>query len=132
VVRGLEAKLNIITAALIGRDDDLAKHWPRLLTRVADAAKARNEIAHASPVTRGGTIRIVLDREQKKTVSVERTEKDRMELRKRTKNGETTRLLDDLFDEYHRTEKLFGNLIGFVKLLRGEVPAVHLLDGLAS
>ncbi|MGK6355361.1 hypothetical protein ACMGDH_09035 [Sphingomonas sp. DT-207] len=130
VARGLEAKLNVITAALIGRDDDLATLWPGLLARVANAAKARNEIAHASPLKRGGTIKVVLDREQRKTVSVERTEKDRMELRKRTKNGETTRLLDDLFDEYHRTEKVFHNLIGFVKLLRGEAPAAHLLEGL--
>ncbi|WP_121117786.1 hypothetical protein [Croceibacterium ferulae] len=130
VARGLEAKLNIISAALIGREDDLAKHWPSLLVRVASAAKARNEIAHASPLVRGGRIDLVLDREKMQVVCVGRPEKDRMELRKRTKAGETTRVLDDLFEEYHRTGKLFDNLIGYVKLLKGEVAPTHLLEGL--
>lgn len=131
VVRGLEGKLDIISAALTGRGDDLAQYWPNLLSRVKNAADARHKIAHGRPLMRAGKMTVVIDPETD-TLHVERTEKDRMELRKRMKKGDSTRLLEDLFDEYRRNEKLCQNLIGFVKLLQGVQSPEHLLEGLTG
>jgi hypothetical protein len=50
-----------------------------------------------------------------------------MELRKRTREGEKVWTTEDMRAEYDRADKLFQNLIAFVKELRGEKVPPHLL-----
>jgi hypothetical protein len=130
VVRGLEAKLDIISAALIGCPEGVAEHWPKLLRRIAQAAKARNEIAHAEPVHNAGVTTITLDEVTRQAIRVEQSESARMELRKRSKSGVSIWTLAKMQAEYRKLHKLFGNLIAVVQLLRNETPLPHLLDGL--
>lgn len=130
VARGLEARLDIITAALTGRPSNCAKYWPDLRARIASAARARNEIAHATTLFRADSVKVIINRETMQLEKVERTEDGRMELRKKTRVGETIWTLDKMFAEYNKTEKLFVNLRGYVKILQGENPSASLLDGL--
>src|ERR1700730_10402323 len=58
VVRELEAKLNIITAALIGTEERYRTRWTTLRPRVAKAAEARNQIAHATPTHNAGLLHV--------------------------------------------------------------------------
>lgn len=51
-----------------------------------------------------------------------------MELRKRTRVGETVWTVDLLQAEWERTDKLFGNLIALAHELRGETPPAHLIS----
>nr|WP_294815924.1 hypothetical protein [uncultured Sphingomonas sp.] len=74
VVRGLEAKLNLISAALTGQDGMPADYWPSLLHRIAAAAEARNQIAHSAPVS-FGAISIKLDDDKRTALEVKQTQK---------------------------------------------------------
>ena len=58
--------------------------------------------------------------------SVKRTESDRMELHKKTKNSKTIWTTELLIAEHDRAFKLFGHLIAFVKRLKGESVPAHL------
>lgn len=53
-VRGLEGKLDLIGAAVsVHQDEDVRAIWPDIQRRIAAAAAARNQMAHARPVTYG-------------------------------------------------------------------------------
>lgn len=52
VAKGLEAKLDIITAAFIGADDDHAAKWGRLRGRIAAAARAAEQGLSSSSIGR--------------------------------------------------------------------------------
>jgi|ERR1700730_4401593 len=128
VARGLEAKLDIISAALIGADERHFSRWTELRPHILLAAKARNQIAHASPTHHGGTIAIALNSNPEIAPKMTRTESSRMELRKRTRAGETVWTTDLMRAEYERSHKLFGHLIALAMELRGEKPPSHLLE----
>jgi hypothetical protein len=125
--RGLESKLKIISAAFVGADDRLRTRWDNLRPRVSKAAEARNQIAHASPTHYGGMIRVTLSNDPLIPPEATRVEDARMELRKRTREGEKVWTTEDMRAEYDRADKLFQNLIAFVKELRGEKVPPHLL-----
>lgn len=127
VVRGLEAKLDIITAAFMGADDNHSTKWSRLLPRVSAAASARNRIAHARPVFHGGTHTVVLG--ENEVVSVTQTEPGRMELHKTTKQGTTVWTLASLREEHQRSLALWQHLVGFVLELEGKPVPEHLRGG---
>jgi hypothetical protein len=57
---------------------------------------------------------------------ITQAEKARMKLRKRTRGGEKVWTTEDMRAEYQRVDKLFGNLIAFVKELRGDEVPSHL------
>jgi hypothetical protein len=128
VVRGLEAKLNIISATLITADDAHKERWQVLVKRVAAAAEARNQIAHASPVHHGPTVNVILGSPDKApTIRLDHSTQ-RMELHKQTRSGEHVWTLERMREEHRRTDKLYGHLIALAKQLKGETPPEHLLE----
>lgn len=100
--------------------------WTTLLRRVAKAAEARNQIAHASPVHHGGALTIIMSDNPEQESQVIQTGRAQMELRKRTKAGETVWTEELMRNEAERNSELFRHLIGFVKELRGEPAPEHL------
>jgi hypothetical protein len=124
-VRGLEPKLSIIAEGLSDALEERQQDWDGLLKRIRKAAEARNQIAHANPVHRGAEIVVQLG-EDHQVVSVEQKGESRMELRKQTQNSSVIWTTELLVAEYERTRKLFGNLIAFVKRLKGEAVPPHL------
>lgn len=126
LARGLEAKLDAITAALTDAAAEHKNSWASLMKRVAKAAAARNQIAHASPVHHGGSMTIILDREPTRVHRVVQTGWSKMELRKRTRAGEAVWTAELMEREWERAGVLFSNLIAFSKDLRGEIVPDHL------
>jgi len=127
IARGLEAKLDMISAALKGGDRAIAVRWSNLLKRVVSAANARNQIAHARTVHHGGMIAVQLENENTPG-KVTRVELPRMELRKRTGANEALWTLDMMIQEAERTSKLFGHLIAFTMMLQGKTVPPHLRE----
>ena len=124
-VRGIDRKIKIIKAAATGLSglpwDDLTS----LLTAVKEVSDMRGQIAHASPVQHGGTIRINVRTEQGRIVEVlgaEQIEEGRLELHKRAKQT-TVFTFEDLHRGYDRIDKLFADMIAFVKLANENPPA---------
>ncbi|WP_395651224.1 hypothetical protein [Brevundimonas sp.] len=72
--RGLEAKLEGITAAISDGDQGSCDRWERLRPLIRAASEARGKIAHASVLHQGGGHTITLDQETK-VVTVRRTTK---------------------------------------------------------
>jgi len=71
------------------------------------ATEASNQIAHAGPVVRGGSIAVLLDGRQ--VISAAKTEPDRMELHKQRQNSKTIWTDELLIAEYGHADKLFGH-----------------------
>jgi len=122
-----EAKLNMISAALTGADQAITVRWSSLLKRVADAADARNQIAHARTVHNAGLVNVPFGNKNT-TGKATRIEPPRMELRKRKGADESLWALDMMIQEAERSSKLFGHLSAFAKTLRGETVPPHRLD----
>jgi hypothetical protein len=118
-VKGLEAKLKLISAALTGSDQAVADCWKQLLKRVADAAKARNQIAHAHAVHSGGMVKIHLGDENTPGKAT-RVKPPRMELRKRKGANENVWTLEKMIQEAERSSKLLEHLSAFTRRLKGE------------
>jgi hypothetical protein len=127
VARGLEAKLNLISAALTGPDQALADRWSGLLKRVAAAADARNQIAHARSVHNGGMINVRLG-DKNAPGKATRVKPARMELHKHRGANERVWTLEMMIQEAERSFKLFGHLIAFAMTLKGETVPPHLLE----
>jgi len=125
--RGLEAKLEGITAAVSGGDQGSRDRWERLRPLIRAASETRGKIAHASVLHRGGGHTITLD-EETNVVSVRRTAKSRMELRKSQKGSELVWDNDKLFEEYGRIERARELSIGLVRRLTGQSVPPHLDD----
>ena len=121
LTRGLEMRLDMISESLSDAPDEHRQRWETLLKRIRAAAEARNQIAHAKPVHRGGGIAISLDAELQ-VISAKKTEPDRMELHKK----KTIWTEELLIAEYGRADKLFGHLIAFVMRLKGQSVPPHL------
>ena len=126
LVRGLDRQLDCIAEALMDADEHHQKRWQELRKRIKQAADARNEIAHASPVQHGGKLRIALSKDPNIPPTSKRIEAPRMELHKRSKNAIWT--TETMRAEYERSSKLFSHLIAFTHELRGEKPPKHLLE----
>jgi hypothetical protein len=125
IARGLEAKLNMISAALTGADDKIAVRWSNLLKQVAAAAEARNQIAHARTVHNGGLVGVQLATDDTPG-KVTRIKPARMELRKRSGAGEKVWTIETMLQEAKHCSKLFGQLIAFTMTLKGETVPPHL------
>ena len=125
-VRGVERKIQIITAAAVGLQGE---PWPRLLPllqRVKRASDVRGQIAHANPVCNGGLARIKVRSEDGRiveTVGFERAEDARMELHKRAKST-TIFKIEDLRREYDFIDQVFTDMIAFVKSIKDPAGAV--------
>jgi hypothetical protein len=124
VARGLEAKIQMISAALLNADKERQDQWQLLRRRVWAAAEARNQIAHARP-TQFAKIRVYLDKKLNAT-RVKKNESSRMELRKYTKAGHVVWSNEMLHAEAKRNDRLFRHLIVLAKQLKGETPPAHL------
>jgi len=125
--RGLEAKLEGITAAVSDGDQGSRDRWERLRPLIRAASEARGKIAHASVLHKGGGHTFTLDAE-KNVLSVRRTAKSRMELRKSQKGTELVWDNDKLFEEYGRIERARELSIGLVRRLTGQSVPQHLDD----
>lgn len=127
IIRGLEAKLNIISAALTGTDKLTIERWNDLRKRVATAARARNEIAHAQTVNSGGLISVQVGKAGKVGIA-KRVQGPHMELRKRSGADETVWTCELMTGEAKRSFKLLDLLVAFEMTLRGHEPPPHLLE----
>jgi hypothetical protein len=117
--RGLEAKLDMIGAALADAPEERRESWYALRKRIAQAAEARNQIAHAIPSA-------LLD--PSNGVGEQARSRARMELRKRTRNDTAVWSMEMLSEENKRVWRIFTNLIALELQLRGEPVSKHLLD----
>ena len=125
VVRGLEKKIEIISAAFIGAESAVRAKWDRLSSRIAAAANARNSIAHSNPIFVGSSS-AVFDGDSIRIVEVHTP---RFELHKATKAGKKVWAIGSLREEHGRSRDLYLHLIGFVRELRGEPVPEHLRGG---
>jgi len=130
-VRGIERKIQIISAAAVGLQGE---PWPQLLplmNRVKKASDIRGQIAHANPVRHGGSFKIKFRKDGDRiveTVGVERVEDARYELHKRAK--ETTIFkVENLRREYDFMDHIFTDMIAFVKAIE-DTHAKGNIDGL--
>lgn len=126
-VRGIDRKIQIISAAAVGLQ---GAPWPQLLpllTRAKRASDIRGQIAHANPVRHGGSLKIKVRMDGNRiveTVGVEQVDDARFELHKRAK--ETTIFkVEDLRREYDFIDHIFTDMIAFVKAV--EDPAAKAL-----
>lgn len=131
IARAFDVKLKLIDAAMIGCDAAPAAYWPALESRLRQAFAARNQIAHAA-ATQHHEAQTITVNEANEMVELDARPKPRMELRKRTRQGETVWTLVELHKEHRRAETLFRNLIAFAGLLQGATPPPHLLTGLKT
>lgn len=129
--RGLEHKLEGITAALSEADQGSRARWERLRPLIRTASEARGKIAHASVLHRGGTHAVTRDHDAA-VWKIRQTEKSRMELRKAQKAGELVWDNDKLFEEYGRIERAYQLSIGLVRRLRAEPVPRNLDDDMVS
>ena len=120
VIRGLEAKLDAITAALSDADASRRERWDELRKLVGRAAAARNQIAHSRPVSVSDPIIIVMDVSRGEPVSASGGGNSRTEVRKKTRSGDVTWTQQLLREEFLRNFNLFRALIDFERQLRGE------------
>lgn len=120
LAKGLEAKLNLISAALSSSEMSLRDSWSKLLVRIAQAAEARNQIAHARPIHHGSPITIIMSEEGVPEVIVGEG-KDRMMLHKQTKSGgDRVWSSEEMREQTERNHKLFDDLIDFRIELTGK------------
>jgi hypothetical protein len=131
LARGLEAKLNMISAALKGADQLTVVRWDALLKRVATAQVNRNQIAHARAVHNGGLVGVQVGRENLPGKAT-RLRPPRMELRKRSGANEALWTEELMIQEARRSSELYRHLLAFSMTLKGEPVPPHLLDADAS
>jgi hypothetical protein len=116
-VRGIDRKIQITKAAATGLS---GKPWDELnplLAQVKEVSSVRGQIAHANPIQNGGMVRINVRTEKGQiveTLGVERITDSRWELHKQAKEN-IIFTAEDLLREYNRIDKLFGDMIAFVK-----------------
>jgi hypothetical protein len=118
-VRGIDRKIQIISAAAVGLQGEPWTQLLPLLNRAKKASDIRGQIAHANPVRHGGSVRIKVRRDGDRiveTVGIERVEDARFELHKRAKET-TIFAVDDLRREYGIIDQIFGDMIAFVKAI---------------
>ena len=114
-VRGIDRKIQIIKAAATGLS---GKPWDELnplLATVKELSEVRGQIAHANPVQRA-SIRVKVRTDKGRileTTGAEVTD-SRLELHKKAKKT-TIFAEEDLLREYHRIDKLFVDMIAFVR-----------------
>src|SRR6266851_5206090 len=88
-----------------------------LLTAVKEVSDVRGQIAHAKPVQNAGMIRINVRMENARIVEAlgsERITEGGLEPHKQARE-KIIFTGEDLLREYHRIDKLFGDMIAFVK-----------------
>jgi hypothetical protein len=116
-VRGIDRKIQIIRAAATGLSGKPWDELSPLLATVKEVSEARGQIAHANPVQSGGMIRVNVRTDKGRiveTLGAERITDSRWELHKQAKE-KIIFTVEDLLREYHRIDKLFGDMIDFVK-----------------
>jgi hypothetical protein len=124
-VRGVERKIQVIKASAIGLSGRPWDDLESLLAKVKAASDVRGQIAHANPVHNGGMIRINVRMEGNEiaeTLGAERITASRFELHKHAKE-KIIFTAEDLLREYHRIDKLLGDMIAFVRSIETPPPA---------
>jgi hypothetical protein len=124
----LEAKNGLIAAALIDRTAELQAVWADLQPRIKFAADNRNQIAHANPQHVGSTVILSLDAQGEWNQPLYDDSTQRMELIKRTKNGQSIWTTAQLNEEIERLRRIFQNQIAFVQILNGQTVSDHLVE----
>jgi hypothetical protein len=122
-VRGIDRKIQIISAAAVGLQGDPWTQLLPLMNRAKKASDIRGQIAHANPVRHGGLVRIKVRREGNRiveTVGVERVEDARFELHKRAKET-TVFTVDDLRREHSFIDQIYEDMIAFVKSIQDHI-----------
>jgi hypothetical protein len=123
VARGLESQLALVTACMADRSSPLRELWSDLRPRIKFAADNRNQIAHAKSHHNGPTVVLKRDDERDRFVLVDvQYEKQRMELRKKHKVGESVWSLLELREEKSRLDEIFAHQIIIKGFLAGEPP----------
>jgi len=124
-VRGVDRKIQIIKAAATGLSGPPWDDLPSILDTVKEVSEMRGQIAHASPVQNGGMVRLNVRTEHGRIVEVlsgEQIEESRWELHKRAKQT-IVFTIEDLLRGYDRIDRLFGDMIAFVKSANQSAPA---------
>jgi hypothetical protein len=125
VVRGLEARLEAVTAALSDADAQTIARWNEL-KRVSQAAESRNQISHSTPVSTSDPIILRIGASSDDPAKVSGGGNSRTELRKKTRAGQITWTEQLLREETSQNANLFGALVAFWLQLRGEPVPAHL------
>jgi hypothetical protein len=126
VVRGLEARLEAVTAALSDADAQTIRRWDELKKRVGQAAESRNQIAHSTPVSTSDPIMLRIGASSDDPVTVSGGGNSRTELHKKTRTGRIAWTEQRLREETSRNASLFAALVAFSLQLRGEPVPAHL------
>ena len=127
VARGLEAKLDIVTAACYDLSEPLMAQWNELKKRVTQAAINRNQIAHSRPVSTSDPIILTPSTTPGRPGTVSGGANSRTEIWKKTKAGDAKWTRELLHNEYLKNHNLFGAIIAFVMQIRCEEVPHHLI-----
>lgn len=117
-VRGTDRRLQIIAAAATGLKGAPWIALPDLLRRIKNASDVRGQIAHAQPVQISPPVQIRVKTDEGrivKVVEVESSGKSRFELRKTTAKQVVTYTVQDLLHAYDKIDRVFGDMIDFVR-----------------
>jgi hypothetical protein len=136
LVKGLEAKLDIISAALCDSDPETNQLWSSLKKRIRISFNNRNQIAHSKSVSTSDPVVVTVDTEPgptpdsppriKGVLSTKGGGNSRVEAWKTTKGGTIKWNEMLLFEECHRNHDLFGALVAFVMRSQGKEVPDHL------
>ena len=128
-VNGLESKLELVSAALLEKDDDFRSVWSELRTRIKLCFDNRNQIAHSTAFTAGRGLMIVFDEEKKETAIAGYKQKyTQLKLEKKTKSGAVVwdeKMLMAVRDDAYR---LHSHVVAFNQALKGQKVSQHLVS----
>lgn len=120
VVRGLDAKLGLVSAALL-EHEDLSLEWSALRPRISSGAEFRNQIAHAKIGIRGATIQLTLN-DAREVIDAKKVGEDRMEARKIGKKGrEEVFTADEMSGRHEDLLALERALMDFAARMRNRI-----------
>lgn len=118
-MRGLDSKLNVISAVSLNYDDDIQTLWEGVRKEIRRCADNRNQIAHSTGVSGGVTFSV----DEMGGVSMARNEPI-AQARKATKSGESKWDAERLLAEFRQLETLTNKLaILRYYLTTGAIPA---------
>jgi hypothetical protein len=119
VFRGIEKRLEAVSAAIVDSPVDIQNHWAGLSKRISAAASFRNnEVAHAQPVLRGGGIAIDFGTENR-SPSARKLGPDRIELHKELKGKVNIVTVERLKAEYNNLQNIEADILALVQKIHG-------------
>ena len=127
--KGLESKLKLISAAMIGWEPNVSNAWDNLRGRIKVCFDQRNQVAHSTGVVVGRTIVLKVD-EEKGAVEIAGygEEHSQFKLQKCTKSGEVLWDEQMLREARDTADVLLSHIMGLIRRLDGEAVTQHLLQ----